>query len=381
MLWQKNSVVEVRDGAGFQRGVTAAKPGTRIRVLPGEYPGGFFFRDVHGKPGTPIVIEAADPQKPPVFRGSGNGMQISGASYLELRNLIFLGATGNGLNLDDGGRFGSTHHLLLKGLRVGEMNARGNHDGIKLSGLTDFRLENCVVDRWGIGGQGIDMVGCHRGVIEGCTIRHTDEEMSTGIQMKGGTRDMAVRGCRFDRAGTRAINIGGSTGLEFFRPKLALGGSARNFEAKNILVEECTFSGSDAPIAFVGVDGATVRRNTLYLPRKWAMRILQETREPSFVPCRNGVFTDNIIVFRSAQWYEGGVNTGPDTAPQTFRFARNVWFCEDAPSRSRPRLPSVEANGVYGADPKLRAPERGDFTVPAQSPAAKAGARRGLRRS
>jgi hypothetical protein len=372
---QAGGSVEVRDAAGFQRAVAAATPGTRIRVAPGEYPGGFFFGNVHGQAGKPIVIEAADPKNRPVFRGRSNGIQFSSISHVELRNLVFLGATGNGLNIDDGGKFGTSRHVTLTGLRVGEMNVRGNHDGIKLSGLTDFRIQDCVVDRWGVGGQGIDMVGCHRGVIEGCTIRHTDEEASTGVQMKGGTRDIAVRRCQFDHAGGRALNIGGSTGLQFFRPPLDRSpGPPRNYEAKAIQVEGCTFIGSGAPFAFVGVDGATVRFNSVYLPRRWAIRILQETREPDFVPSRNGVFTDNIIVFGSDRWGEGGVNIGPNTAPETFRFARNVWYCQDAPARSRPRLPAPETDGKYGVDPQFRAPERGDFTVPAGSPAAKAGA-------
>lgn len=375
MKQQADSGVVVRDAAGLQRAVTAAKPGTRIRIMPGEYPGGFSFANINGQAGKPIVLEAADPKSKPVFRGRSNGMQLSSVSHLELRNLIFLGATGNGLNIDDGNRFGTTHHIALVGLRVGEMEVRGNYDGVKLSGLTDFRIQDCVVDRWGVGGQGIDMVGCHRGIIEGCTIRHTDEEVSAGIQMKGGTRDITIRQCFFDHAGGRAVNLGGSTGLQFFRPKLdrALG-APRNFEAKDLRVEGCTFVGAGASCAFVGVDGATVRYNTIYMPQRWAIRILQETREPDFVPSRNGVFTDNIIVFASDHWGSGGVNIGPNTAPETFRFARNFWYCSDAPARSRPQLPVPETEGKYGVNPQFRAPERGDFTVPASSPAAKAGA-------
>jgi len=45
----------------------------------------------------------------------------------------------------------------------------------------------------------------------------------------------------------------------------------------------------------VGVDGSTVRRNTIYLPGRWAVRILQENRDPRFVPCRRGAFEANLI--------------------------------------------------------------------------------------
>ena len=39
----------------------------------------------------------------------------------------------------------------------------------------------------GTGGSGIDMVGCHRGVIQSNVFRHTDFVGSTGVQAKGGT--------------------------------------------------------------------------------------------------------------------------------------------------------------------------------------------------
>jgi hypothetical protein len=129
-----------------------------------------------------------------------------------------------------------------------------------------------------------------------------------------------------------------------------------------------------AAVSFVGVDGATVRYNTIYRPRRWAIRILQETREPGFVPCRNGRFTDNLVVFRSGEWFEGGVNIGPATAPHTFTFARNWWYCEDAPERSKPVLPVSEKEGVYGVNPRLRALESGDLSVEEASPARGVGA-------
>ena len=70
------------------------------------------------------------------------------------------------------------------------------------------------------------------------------------------------------------------------------------------------------------------------------------------MPCRGGVVEDNLIVFRADSWSEGGVNIGPGTAPESFRFARNAWYCEDRPDRSRPRLPVSETEGIYGQDPK-----------------------------
>ena len=126
-------------------------------------------------------------------------------------------------------------------------------------------------------------------------------------------------------------------------------------------------------VAFAGCDGSVVRFNTIYRPKRWVFRILQENRAEGFVPSRNGEFTDNLIVFRADE-LRTPLNTGPGAAPETFRFARNFWYCANDPGRSRPSLPAPEVGGVYGQNPRLRDPERGDFGVPPDSPAAKTGA-------
>jgi hypothetical protein len=352
----------------LRQALTQAKPGIRILLAPGTYEGGLYLRDLHGVPGNPIVLAAADPKRPPVIHGGGNCIHFADVSYLEMHNLILSGARGNGLNIDDGGTFETpSHHILLRGLRVYDVGPEGNRDGIKLSGLDDFRIEECIIERWGSGGSGIDMVGCHRGVIESCTFRHGDRVGGNAVQTKGGSSEIVIRRCRFEHAGSRAINIGGSTGLRFFRPK------PQGYEAKDITVEGCTFIGSMAPIAFVGVDGALARFNTIYRPRRWVLRILQETRKPEFVPCRNGQFTDNIVAFRADE-IATTVNIGPDTAPETFTFARNFWYCLDDPGKSKPHLPASESDGIYGEDPMFHDAESDDLRLESESPAYGAGA-------
>ncbi len=198
------------------------------------------------------------------------------------------------------------------------------------------------------------------------------DDKGFGIQAKGGSSNIVVRRCHFEHAGMRTVQIDGSTGLQFFRPPLKKGES--HAEACNITVEGCAFIGGTAAVAFTGVDGAVVRFNTVYRPKRWAFRILQETTAEGFVPCRNGMVTDNLIVFRPDERSEGGVNTGPNTAPETFRFAHNWWYCLDAPAESKPWLPVPEVDGVYGLDPLLKAPEQGDLTVKPESPAKRVGA-------
>ena len=85
------------------------------------------------------------------------------------------------------------------------------------------------------------------------------------------------------------------------------------------------------------------------------------------MPCRNGVFTDNIVAFRSDE-LSTAVNVGPNTAPQTFTFARNWWYCLNDPAASTPSLPAAETGGVYGIDPQFVAPASGDLHLQVRQP-------------
>lgn len=355
--------VRVRDAAGLRAAVAAAKAGQRILLAAGDYGAGFQFSNLRGEAGRPIVIAAEDPAHPPVFSHGKTGLHFSNPAYVELQGLVFEKLSDNGLNIDDGGDATKgdrgTHHVVLRDLRSRDIGATGNEDGIKLSGLYDFSVEGCIIERWGTGGgSAVDMVGCHRGVLKDCEIRHLDPapQNCTGFQCKGGSSEIAILHNRFENAGGRAVNIGGSTGRPFFRPPLMAG--ARYAEAGAIRVEGNTFVGGVAPVAFVGVNGAVVRFNTIVVPGRWALRILQENRAEDFMPCRDGVFSDNVVIFESSHWASGGVNIGSGTAPETFTFARNWWWCRDQPTQSRPQLPTPETDGVYGRDPveaKLRA--------------------------
>jgi hypothetical protein len=354
--------VTVKDARELGAALDRAAPGDRVTVAPGTYDA-IAARGAHGTADAPIVITAADPSAPPVLRG---GLHLSNVAHLSVSHLILERTPSNGLNIDDGGtRDAPSHHIEVSDLVVRDCGGAGNDDGIKLSGVDDVTIARCTIERWGRRGSAIDMVGCHRVVIVDCVIRDSaSAPAASGVQCKGGSSDIVVRTARFEDAGQRAINAGGSTGAAFFRPVDA------TYEAKNVIVEGCVFVGSQAPIACVGVDGVTIRFNTIVRPSKWTLRILQETTTPGFVTCRNGSFTDNLVVYDGNEVREI-VNVGPATAPETFTFARNFWFRSDAPARSIPTLPTAEADARGGVDPLLAEDAR---SVEDRSEAAASGA-------
>ncbi|MGE0709427.1 MAG: right-handed parallel beta-helix repeat-containing protein [Planctomycetota bacterium] len=335
-----------RDDATLRAATAGLRPGDVVRVAPGEYRGGLTLEGLAGTPKQPIVIQGQDPKQPPVFVGGGNALHLVRCEHVVLRDLVARGQTGNGVNCDDGGRREApVAGIKIERLRCERIGPRGNHDGLKLSGLVDFEVRDSTFVGWG--GSAIDMVGCHRGTIEGCTFQGAPEcSQDSGVQCKGGTSRVRIRGCTFRDAGARALNLGGSTGLPYFRPDDA------PHEAKDLTVEGCRFAGSEAPLAFVGVDGAVVRRCTFLRPGRWLARILQESRGERFVPCRNGVFEENVIVLGPD--LRRLVNVGDGTEPQTFVFRRNAWFSEaNAPDRRAAELPVKEEGGSWGRDPLL----------------------------
>jgi|UniRef100_UPI0037852FE5 hypothetical protein len=338
--WAAADEIVVRDVASLRTALRDLKPGTTLKIAPGDYPGGHSVSGVEK-----LTIEALDAKNPPHFKGGGNAWHFSRCNDLTLRNLRISGQTGNGLNLDDGGDLANpVTGITIERVDISDIGPKGNHDGIKCSGLDKLTIRDCTITGWG--GQGVDFVGCHHSLITGCRfIGKEGFTASAAVQLKGGTSDVIVEKCHFTNAGERPLNIGGSTGLPYFRPQGA------KHEAARITARDNVIEGSLCAAAFVGVDGAEFSGNTILFPTKWIFRILQETKEPGFAPCRNVLLKDNRIVFRRAQ-VQIDINIGDGTSPETFRFENNRWFAEDRPQSSKPKLPVEEKNGVYGVDPR-----------------------------
>lgn len=339
-------------------------------MLPGTYAGGTSIGNLAGTSNAPIWLGGVPGQARPVISGGATAIQLSRVRFVVLENLEVTSATANGINCDDGADYANsnaTRYVVFRNLYIHDIGTGGNNDGLKLSGVNNYFVLDCEFARMSAGGSGIDHVGCHGGLI---ARNKFIDAGSNAIQCKGGSEDIEIRWNSFTNAGARAVNIGGSTGFEFFRPPLAT--NAPNFEAKNIRVIANLFCGSDTPVAFVGAVNSLVANNTFIQPTRWLMRILQETVSSSgypFLPCGQNRFINNLVYFDRSQ-ISTYVNIGANTDAASFEFANNLWYAFNQPNQSQPTLPAPETNGVNALNPLFNNAATGDYTVATNSPAA-----------
>ncbi len=311
-----------------------AKAGDTILCHDASIKGGLSISNTNGS-STNFIYLLAEPNKTITIQGGSNSIQFSDCSYLHIEGFVIQGQTGNGMNIDDAGSLETpTHHIHIVRCTFQNINATGNNDLLKLSGLDYFEIIQCIFLNGSAGGSGIDMVGCHYGLIANNSF---ENQGSNSIQAKGGCFEIDILRNYFKNGGSRALNLGGSTDLQFFRPQNA------TTEAERINVIANVIEGSEAPIAYVGCTQIKVSNNTILFPKKWVLRILQETVDPTrFLPCGNNSFFNNIVVVDNAVATE--VNIGPNTAPETFTFKNNLWFKTTNANWVGPNLPGNISN-------------------------------------
>ncbi|MEZ4951668.1 MAG: right-handed parallel beta-helix repeat-containing protein [Saprospiraceae bacterium] len=323
-----------------------------------------FLENLNGTPNAHIVI-LAEQEHQSIFRGGTEAIHLINCTFLEINGIVVEQQTGNGINIDDGGDYDTpAKHITVRNCIFRDMAASGNNDLLKMSGVDSFLIENCQFLNGGAGGSGIDFVGCHWGTIQDC---YFDNPGTSGIQNKGGTQYIRIQRNVFKNVAQRALNLGGSTGLQFFRPPLP-NPIVNAFEAADLDVFSNIFIGSRAPIAYVGSVRVKVYNNTFYQPDNWVIRILQETTEPGFLPCSDNEFRNNIVYLPSDLTE---VNIGPNTEPGSFIFSNNLWF-NASENNWTPTLPVMDQNQII-ADPMFENPDNENFNILPGSPAIGAG--------
>lgn len=351
-------IIEVGPGKTYsnpQLALQVAKPGDTVLMYPSVYSGDYFIQNLKGSRNARITLKGVNADQ--VIIEGAQAFQFSEIEFVNLQDFSLRGQSANGLNLDDGGTYDTpAKNVQISNIRFLKMNATGNNDMLKLSGLDSFEVLNCHFFDGSPGGSGIDMVGCHYGIIRQCSFTN----QGNSIQCKGGSRFLRIEQNLFSNGGDRTLNLGGSTGAPFFRPVQA------NYEASDILVSSNHFQGSQAPIAYVGCRRVQVSNNTFYNPTKWIIRILQESADTSFYQsCANNIFSNNLIYASSI---DPTINIGPYTSEKTFQFQNNLWFSSRNQNWKGPTLPVTESNGLYAINPMLEDIVNGNVRPTKNSP-------------
>ncbi len=359
--------------ATLDRAADDAVPGTAIRIHAGTYTDHAWIADLAGTADAPIWIGGAPGEARPVFDGASEAIHLVRPRYVIVHDVEVQNALYNGINADDGGDYDNpeaARYLVFRDLYIHDVGGSGNQDCLKLSGVNDYWVLDSEFAHCGgsMSGSGIDHVGCHRGLIVG---NYFHDLSGNAVQNKGGSEDIEIRANHMVNSGERAVNIGGSTSFEYFRPPLST--TEPNFEARDIRVIANVIEGSTAPLAFVGTVDSYAAHNTIIDPGRWLMRILQEntsTAEYEFLESANNHIINNIFYYdRSALSSYEDVNVGDNTQPGTFTFANNLWYAHDDPSRSQPTLPAAESDGVAGQAPLFVDAGAGNYHLQGGSPA------------
>lgn len=325
----------------FQPAILAANAGDTILMFDGTYSGNSYRENLQGTPKDWITIVSAPNQKV-VFKGGGAAFYMVDVAYIRIVGLFFEDQTGNSISIDDGGSYETpSHNIIIENCTWLSMNAPAGSNMIKMAGVDSFSIVNCVFLNGPVSGIGIDLVGCHDGIIEK---NYFDKTGAYAIQTKGGSHNITIQHNVFINTTDRTINAGGNTGYPFFRPIDV------TYEAKHIYIYANIFRGCKAPISFATAIECQAINNTILNPKNWAFRILQETSDTRFSTCANNTIKNNLIVMPNTT--QPAFNIGPNTNPSSFKISHNAWYNQEN-TKWIPNTPTNELGRLL-IDPQIQ---------------------------
>ena len=319
-------------------------------VAAGTYGAVGSVRNLQGTAAAPIALVGRgevviDPG------GQGSALHLAEPRYVVIEGIVIRNAVPHGMNIDDGGSYDSpASHVVLRNVSFERIGDGGNNDCLKLSGVNHFHVERSRFTGCNQG-EGIDMVGCHHGVIAGNTFA---DMPGSAVQTKGGSSDVLIHGNRFLRIGQRAVNFGGHTGTPYFRPLDSTHEAARIRAIANLI--EGT---GGTPVVFSGCRDCVFAEQHDRRSRRLRGTDRRGERGPRTRRARL-VRRQNLIVFERRR-LRGFVDVRDGARAATFTFGWNLWHVRDDADFRGPRyrggLPP-EQNPIVGRDPGLDARRR-----------------------
>ena len=396
----------------IMKGMGEIKPGTAVRIMPGEYHEQIARNDLYGTEENPIWIGGAPGMERPKMVVENAFMNISGGGYIILHDMEVtqtppLRAGRHGFNISHGeGTFYTTpgdpstlnldsfydpegtHHIVFRNLYV-------HHIGdspIKTAGVNTYWLFDCEVAyaQQGLRGSGsVDNVGSHNATV---AYNYLHNSIGSGIVFKGGSSNVDIHNNLNVDYGTRGVHMGQSTGKVFFRPPLHLLPEHERYEAKNIRVYSNIFIGGgyeingrfegSSPFAFASSINCYAVNNTVINPTGQLFRILnnEQPEDPGYPNAPRltdngaaccGVVANNIFYYGKLR--NEAINVGPDTKPETFIVRNNLFYNTEDPNGKPSFGPVKEENSIFATDPLFEDVSKNNFNLKANSKAIGAG--------
>ena len=330
----------------LKHALSHARPGSYFHILPGRYKGVGVLQNIQGLADAPIAI-VGEGEVIIDAQHDGSGLALVDARYVLIDGLTIMHTGIHGLSLDDGGDYRTPGgHVVIRNLHFKQIGQGKNHDCLKMSGIDHFyiyhnQFEGC--NR----GEGIDMVGCHHGVITGNLFQ---DMPGTAVQTKGGSRHILIQGNHFKNIAKHAINAGGSTGLDYFRP------AKTDYEAKEIFIHANFIERSGlAAVGFYACHQCTFSHNTLIEPQLHIIHFMSFKSQRHNV---NSQFINNAIHYKQRDMNNRGFIKFDPALPPTmqFTFANNYWHMLDIDIFKRFFIitaPLQETNAIYSVIPLL----------------------------
>ena len=211
------------------------------------------------------------------------------ASGVVIEDLELQGASYYAIKLDD--RDGPQSGIVIRGVRIHHTG----RDGIKAQSADGLLIERCEIASTGVrdasNAEGIDIMGSI-----GATVRrnHVHDIATTGIYVKGGTRQAVVEANRVERTGHAGILLGSESAAEYMRNGAVY--EAADSVARNNIVSGTAMAG----LGSIAGDNVRFEHNTVINAARVGQAVFRAAANEYRTAPRDIVLKNNVLVLASS---------------------------------------------------------------------------------